>query len=223
VTQASPNTSLDEAKRREAVGPALSGIALTTSRWSRRDLPTVGGIGVAGLVIVFASLAAARGLPGLMGAALGLLMLAIAVVDLRHFIIPDGLTFAALVLALANALIRDWGTDLAGIDGAGWALLRGVVVACCFLAIDASYWRLRGRHGLGLGDVKLAGVAGAWLEWTMIPVAIELAALAAIASYLLRSLIKGHAFRATAKLPFGLFFAPAIWFCWTLEVMLFEH
>jgi leader peptidase (prepilin peptidase) / N-methyltransferase len=180
-------------------------------------------MGAAGLVVVLTSLRIAPGLAGLMGAALGLLMLAIALVDMRHFIIPDGLTIAALVLALANAGIHDWDTNLAAMEGVGAALLRGVVLAGCFFAIDASYRRLRGRHGLGLGDVKLAGVGGAWLEWTTIPVAIELAALAAIAGYVLRSSLSGRPLRATAKLPFGLFFAPAIWLCWMLEVMVFER
>ena len=80
--------------------------------------------------------------------------------------------------------------------------------------------------GVNPGDVKKRedafGVGGAWLGWTMIPVAVELAALAAIASYLVTSLLSGHRLRATARLPFGLFLAPAIWFCWMLGVMLFD-
>jgi leader peptidase (prepilin peptidase) / N-methyltransferase len=210
--------SLDEG--REPIGPALNdGI---TARSRRHGLLTVGGIGAVGLGIVLASLGVAPGLPGLMGAALGLLMLAIAVIDMRLFIIPDGLTVAALLLAVANAATHDWGTYWVVSESIGVALLRGGVVACSFLAIDASYRRLRGRQGLGMGDVKLAGVGGAWLGWTMIPVAVELAALAAIASYLVRSLLNGRPLRATARLPFGLFLAPAIWFCWLLDVMLFD-
>jgi leader peptidase (prepilin peptidase) / N-methyltransferase len=193
-----------------------------TPRSRRHGLLTVGGIGAVGLGIVLASLSIAPGLPGLMGAALGLLMLAVAIIDMRLFIIPDALTIAALLLALVDAEIGDWG-NLAGMERIGAALLRGGVLAGSFLAIDASYRRLRGRQGLGMGDVKLAVVGGAWLGWTMIPVAVEVAALAAITSYLVRSLIQGHPFRATASLPFGLFFAPAIWFCWMLEVILFER
>ena len=36
-----------------------------------------------------------------------------------------------------------------------------------FFALRYGYARLRGRQGLGLGDVKLAFVAGAWLDWLM--------------------------------------------------------
>ena len=51
-------------------------------------------------------------------------------------------------------------------EAVGIALLRGAVLALLFLGLRALYRRLRGRDGIGLGDVKLAGVAGAWLDWT---------------------------------------------------------
>ena len=40
------------------------------------------------------------------------------------------------------------------------------------------WWR--GRRGLGMGDVKLAAVAGVWLDWFTIVAVIEFAALAAL-------------------------------------------
>ena len=42
-----------------------------------------------------------------------------------------------------------------------------------FLTVRMVYAQVRGRQGLGLGDVKLALVAGAWLDWMMIPIAID--------------------------------------------------
>ena len=50
-------------------------------------------------------------------------------------------------------------------EAVGFALLRGAVLALLFLGAARRYRRLRGRDGIGLGDVKLAGVAGAWLGW----------------------------------------------------------
>jgi leader peptidase (prepilin peptidase)/N-methyltransferase len=97
--------------------------------------------------------------------------------------------------------------------------MRSGVLALSFLAMRALYHRLRQREGMGLGDVKLAAVAGAWLGWTSIPIAIEIAALAAIASYALGRLSKSRPIRATARLPFGLFFAPSIWLCWLLRAV----
>ena len=78
---------------------------------------------------------------------------------------------------------------------------------------------LRGREGIGLGDVKLAGVAGAWLDWPIIPIAIEIAAVAALGAYLIRHFCFRRAVRPTTRMPFGLFLAPAIWIGWLLETM----
>jgi leader peptidase (prepilin peptidase) / N-methyltransferase len=170
---------------------------------------------------VVASLAASPHLTGALGAALALLMLAIAIIDARSFIIPDELTAAALALALVNAALLDPLLDFAGIvEEVTWSMVRGIALAACFLAVRAAYRRLRGREGIGLGDVKLAGVAGAWLGWTMMPIAVEVAALAALGMYALRQAIGGRPIRATGRLPFGLFLAPAIWLCWLLETTL---
>jgi len=94
------------------------------------------------------------------------------------------------------------------------------VLALAFFGLRAVYRRLRGRHGIGLGDVKLAGVAGVWLDWSIIPVAIEIAAVAALGTYLIRHLWFRRALRPTTRLPFGLFLAPAIWIGWLLETTL---
>jgi leader peptidase (prepilin peptidase) / N-methyltransferase len=169
------------------------------------------------LAAMAASIVAAPGLSGILGAGLALLMAAIAIIDARHFIIPNYLNAAACGLALVNAGIL---APDAVSEAVLFAILRGAVLALVFLGVREFYWRLRGREGLGLGDVKLAGVAGAWLDWLMIPVAIQIAAFAALTFFLLRSLVGGRPVRATGRLPFGLFLAPAIWICWLLEAML---
>jgi leader peptidase (prepilin peptidase)/N-methyltransferase len=180
----------------------------------RQDLIEGGIVGVAALAAVAASLWAAPGLRGALGAGLALVMLAICVIDARRFIIPDTLSATALGLALVNAALQDWQTALAGIEA---AVLRGAVLAASFLAIRGVYYWIRGRQGIGLGDVKLAAVAGAWLEWTTIPIAIEMAALAALAAVALRQFARGRPLRALGRLPFGLFLAPAIWLGWLLD------
>lgn len=97
------------------------------------------------------------------------------------------------------------------------AVLRGLVLALIFFAVRAAYRWLRGRQGIGLGDVKLAAVAGVWLDWPMIPVAVQLATVTALGMYLARQLAEGRSIRSNSRLPFGLFFAPAIWLGWVLD------
>jgi leader peptidase (prepilin peptidase)/N-methyltransferase len=163
------------------------------------------------------ALAAAPGTAGAFGAALALIMLAIAVADARSFLIPNRLSLAAFLLALVDAAALaapDWPDRLQAV---GLSLLRAAVLGLAFLALRALYARLRGREGLGLGDVKLAAVAGAWLDWPLMPVAVEIAALAGLGAYAIGRLAGRRPVSAAARLPFGLFFAPAIWVCWLLD------
>jgi len=188
----------------------------------RREIGAIAAICALAIAAVLVSLAAAPGLAGVLGAALALDVLAIALIDARRFIIPDELTIAALVLGIINAGLDAWPEGWsAAMQSIGAALLRGAVLAGAFFALRAVYARLRGREGIGLGDVKLAGAGGVWLAWATIPVAIEIAALAALAVYVVRQFAGGKTMTVTARMPFGLFLAPAIWLGWVLEQTLF--
>jgi len=101
-----------------------------------------------------------------------------------------------------------------------FAALRGAMIALLFLALREGYRRLRGRDGIGLGDVKLSAAAGAWLSWIAVPIAIEIAALAAIAAFALRHYVAGRPLDAALKFPFGMFLAPSIWLAWLIDVTL---
>jgi leader peptidase (prepilin peptidase)/N-methyltransferase len=142
-------------------------------RWS-----AAGGSAILAACGVAASIWVAPGLPGYLGAALALTTLAIAIIDARLFVIPDELTAAGFILALVKAAV----TEPQAIEAVAFAVLRGALLALLFFALRSGYRRLRGREGIGLGDVKLAGVAGAWLSWLTIPIAVEVAALAALAA-----------------------------------------
>ena len=191
--------------------PEAASASFATGR-GRHDVPAAVVVATAAAA---ASLAAAPGLGGITGAGLALTACAIAVIDARRFIIPDELNLAGLVLALANAATSQDGW----ITGIAVALLRGAVLASIFFAIGFVYRLARGRDGVGLGDVKLAAVAGAWLDWTMLPVAVEAAALSALAMHLIGAARAGRPVRRMSRLPFGLFFAPAIWLAWLAQTL----
>ena len=171
----------------------------------------------AAVVAVGASLVASPGADGLFGAFLGLLMLAIAITDSRRYIIPNQLTAAAFALALLRA--GTVGAD-AGWLGVVWAVVRAAAITAPFLALMIGYRRWRGRDGLGLGDIKLAAVAGAWLGWATIFAVIELATLSALGAYLVTAYLRKRPLKAAAFLPFGTFLAPAIWIGWLIEAWL---
>ncbi|HYW63794.1 MAG TPA: A24 family peptidase [Bradyrhizobium sp.] len=164
-----------------------------------------------------ASLLASPGADGLLGALLAALMLAIAVTDFRRYTIPNELTAAAVAVGLVRAGLvgpdADWSAVL-------HAALRAAAITAPLLALMLGYRRWRGRDGLGLGDVKLAAVAGVWLGLATIFAAIELAALAALAAYFIASRLRHRPLTPTAFLPFGSFLAPAIWLGWLAEAWL---
>ncbi len=165
-----------------------------------------------GTCAVAASLAVAGGWLGVAGSTLAILALAIAVIDRRAFIIPDPLNISACLVGLVAAALAAPGEPQVAVQ---YALLRAAVMFLAFFGFRAGYRRLRRRQGIGLGDIKLAGVAGVWLDWVDLPLAVDIAALAALATVLLRRL-RGESLDMQAKLPFGAFLAPAIWLCWLL-------
>jgi leader peptidase (prepilin peptidase)/N-methyltransferase len=166
------------------------------------------------LIGAVVSIVLAPDLRGVLGALLAWVMLAIALTDATLGIIPDEWNAAGLTLAVLNAVVQN---PDAMAEAMAAAVLRGGVLALLFLGLRVAYRELRGREGIGLGDVKLAVVAGAWLGWLIIPIAVELAAVAGLATYLVQRYWLGRSLQLHSRLPFGLFFAPAIWLGWLLE------
>jgi len=161
---------------------------------------------------IAASLFLVPNVQGVVGGSFAVLMIAIAFVDARRFIIPNELTAAALALGFLHAAIQDSDSIAEALANAA---LRGAILAVAFLILRILYRRLRGHDGIGLGDVKLAGVAGVWVDWWLLPAVIEVAALAALAVYAVRYLL-GRGSVRLVRLPFGLFLAPAIWLGWLI-------
>ena len=173
-----------------------------------------------GALAVGLSLVASPDWRGAFGAALALLMLAIALSDVRHFIVPDALSASAFVLGLIFATLFD---DAPLAETILTCLLRAAAAALPLLALMLFYEWWRGRPGLGLGDVKLAAVAGAWLDWFTIVGVIEVAALTALGAYVVWRYVLHRPIAATTPLPFGLFLAPAIWVGWLAEAALARY
>ena len=174
--------------------------------WRERPLAAMALLALV-LVACAVSIMAAPGLPGWFGAGLALISIAIAVIDARFFIIPNELSAAAFVLALAHAaaLAPDaiWGAVAA-------ALIRAAVLGLLFYGMRALYQRIRGREGLGLGDVKLAAAIGAWLPAETVPFCFAVATAAAL-GFVLLSGLRGRAVARTTRIPFGAFLCPALW------------
>jgi leader peptidase (prepilin peptidase) / N-methyltransferase len=203
-----------EAAHRSELGISVER-AVRSGTDARRPGLSLGWILLGGSVLLV-SIAIAPGIDGALGGALGLSMLGVAAADARRYIVPDVLSGGAFVLGLVRAVAADPDT---GFAAALMAVSRAAFAAGLFLLVRIAYRRFRGRDGLGLGDVKMAGAAGAWLSLTMLPIAIEIAAITALAAYVFRQRKRARMVRAVGRIPFGAFFAPAIWLGWVMDTL----
>ena len=119
------------------------------------------------------------------------LLLALAAVDMACFRLPDAL----------NAML--FGVVLLRAPDLGLALLGAFCGVVAFAALRYAYGKLRGREGLGLGDVKMMAGLGALSGPLLLPHLILLAALGALAAALLQRLSDREALNPTRPLPFG--------------------
>jgi len=160
----------------------------------------------AGCAVIGAlALGAMPNLGGIGWAVFGWLLLTLAVLDWRHFWLPDALT---LPLAFLGFTIGLWATDVTPVDRAiGAAAGYGAL-----LAIALGYRAVRGRDGLGLGDAKLLGALGAWMGWQALPFILLIASVTG----LLVMLVTGRAKAAGARVPLGTFLALAAFPAWII-------
>lgn len=141
-------------------------------------------------------------LPALAWCLLGWTLLALAILDARHFWLPDRLTLPLAGLGLTVGLYAGgpplWDRAIGAAAG------YGVIVA-----IAMGYRAARGREGIGLGDAKLLGAIGAWTGWALLPMVLLVASLAGLAWALIWS-IGGKKLSADSALPLGTFLCFAV-------------
>jgi len=129
--------------------------------------------------------------------------------DLLWFRLPDLLTGALLITALTLA----WITPQPDLEMALWGGLIGVA---SFAALRWGYHALRGREGLGFGDVKLMAGLGAALGPFDLPLMLLVAALSTLAVALAGRPWSFGALSPTRPLPFGAALAAATGLIWVL-------
>ncbi len=125
-------------------------------------------------------------------------LVALAAIDVEHFILPDKITLPGIALGLAVQPLLAWGT----LPGA----LQGALFGAGILLVMAGLWEvLRGVEGMGLGDVKMLAMVGAFLGLHGVIVTLVFASLAG--SVVGIALLSRGAIELQGKLPFGFFLA----------------
>ena len=124
-------------------------------------------------------------------------MIVLFAIDLHHQILPNVITLPGIVVgfALSLGLPPGWLASLIGLLAGGGLLF----------AIAETYYRLRGVEGLGMGDVKMLAMIGAFLGWKLMLVTLVLASFAG--SFVGVGMIAFGRGGMKAALPFGTFLA----------------
>lgn len=164
------------------------------------------GMEIAALAVALWASSVTQGVALIASCALGWMLLTLALIDWRRFLLPDELTLLLALSGLAAAYVLDTANFTDHLIGAAAGLLA-------FLGLGWIYRQIRHRDGLGFGDAKLLGALGAWLSWEGLPSVIFLAAITALAWTLARHLA-GQRLTARDRLPFGPFLAAGGWLVW---------
>ncbi|HSG41196.1 MAG TPA: prepilin peptidase [Thermoanaerobaculia bacterium] len=134
------------------------------------------------------------------------LMLALAMIDFDHMILPDKITYLGIFLGVLLQPLLPWARLWDGTWGAvaggafGAALGAGIL-----LAVWGGWYLLRKEEGMGLGDVKMLAAIGAFLGWKGVLVSLFFASLSGAAVGL--TLMALGRLETGSKLPFGVFLA----------------
>jgi leader peptidase (prepilin peptidase)/N-methyltransferase len=127
----------------------------------------------------------------------GCAMIVLFMIDLEHQILPNVITLPGIVAGLAFSVVTPPGPRDAFIG----ALAGGGIL---FLIAEAWY-RLRGVEAMGMGDVKMLAMIGAFLGWPLMIVTLFLSST--VGSLISVGLMASKKATWTTAVPYGVFLA----------------
>ena len=130
---------------------------------------------------------------------LSIFFIIIFFIDLKHYIIPNELTFPLMLIGF----IKSFDPNLNQTIFPNYinSLLGGFFGYAIIWLIIFFYKKVRNKEGMGLGDAKLMAVVGFWFGWVSIPFTIFISSAVALV-LVVPSLIKKTR-NMSAQIPFG--------------------
>jgi leader peptidase (prepilin peptidase)/N-methyltransferase len=127
-------------------------------------------------------------------------VLALLVIDARHRILPNAITLPGIAVGLGTSFASPLVTLPEAIAGAaaGWGIPW---------LLSAAYRRLRGREGMGMGDLKMLAMVGAFLGWKGVLFTLGAGSILGTVVGVPWALARGEGLQAA--LPFGAFLGAA--------------
>lgn len=150
------------------------------------------------LLFVACALAFGPSLEAVASAVFCCLLIVLAAIDLEHFTLPDRITLPGVVLGLG---LQVWLPRTTLLEA-----LLGTLVGAGFLIllINAWFW-LREEESMGLGDVNMLAMIGAFLGWKGVASTLLFATLTGAVTGL--ALVATRRLTMKGRLPFGFFLA----------------
>lgn len=127
----------------------------------------------------------------------GCALVVLFAIDLEHQLLPNSITLPGIVVGFLFSLLTEpgWSASLIGILVGGGILF----------AVAEGYYRLRHEEGLGMGDVKMLAMIGAFIGWKLMLVTLMAASF--VGSIVGVGLIASGRGGMKYALPFGTFLA----------------
>ena len=119
-------------------------------------------------------------------------------IDLKHFIIPNVITFPLMGLGFLKSFDPNLSYLFPNYIN---SLIGGVLGYGIIFSIIYFYKQIRKKEGMGLGDAKLFAVIGFWFGWISIPFIVFLSSLIALVSVIPSLINKSK--QMSSEIPFG--------------------
>ena len=119
-------------------------------------------------------------------------------IDLKHFIIPNILTFFLMIIGFIKSFDPNLDSMFPNYLN---SLIGGIFGYGIIWLIIFIYKAVRKKEGMGLGDAKLFGAIGFWFGWVSIPFIIFLSSITALI-HVIPSLFNKSK-NISSQIPFG--------------------
>jgi len=177
--------------RYPAVEAVTALLAWLTFRRMIPDLNHIEKVQVAGFLLYFGFVAG---------------LIAITVIDFEHYLIPDIISLPSIPIGIVGAFVLEWAGG--GIITGKSAVLGAILGGGFLMLLRVVYQLIRKQEGMGLGDVKMLAMLGAFLgHHPALLFIIFVSSFLGSISGILMMVIKGKDLKYA--LPFGPFLAIA--------------
>jgi leader peptidase (prepilin peptidase)/N-methyltransferase len=137
-------------------------------------------------------------------------LIGLSIFDIKTQRLPDIYTIPFLIIGL----LQSYYFNFLEFPDSFIGMLTGGVIAS---TVAIFYKHVRGRIGLGWGDVKLIAAFGSWLGWQILPFFILGSSVLGILFLLIKN-NKNRVISRQDKIPFGPFLCGVGWLLWLLKM-----